>query len=66
MRNTVYLSEEINVLKKKEKFDEELLKHLSPVGWEHIDFLGEYKFEGLHETVQMNLRPLRIKKPFCS
>ncbi len=31
MWNTIYLSEAIKALKKKEQFDEELLKHSSPV-----------------------------------
>ncbi|KZE08323.1 transposase [Bacillus mycoides] len=40
--NTVYLSEAIKALKKKEQFDEELLKYISPLEWEHINFLEEY------------------------
>ncbi|QFQ28632.1 Tn3 family transposase (plasmid) [Bacillus thuringiensis] len=39
--NTVYLSEAIKALKKKEQFDEELLKYISPLEWEHINFLEE-------------------------
>ncbi|MBE5096710.1 Tn3 family transposase [Bacillus thuringiensis] len=44
MWHTIYLSKAIKALKKKEQFDEELLKHSFPVGWEHINFLGEYRF----------------------
>ncbi|MCT4573037.1 transposase, partial [Bacillus thuringiensis] len=58
--NTVYLSEAINVLKKKEKFDEELLKHISPLGWEHINFLGEYRFSKKEIAPLDSLRPLQI------
>ena len=27
------------------KYREELLPHISPLGWEHINFLGEYSFK---------------------
>ncbi|MFB6732452.1 Tn3 family transposase, partial [Bacillus mobilis] len=57
--NTVYLSEAIKVLKKKEKFDEELLKHISPLGWEHINFLGEYRFNKKEIAPLESLRPLQ-------
>lgn len=57
--NTVYLSEAIKVLKKKEKFDEELLKHISPLGWEHINFLGEYQFNKKEIAPLESLRPLQ-------
>ncbi len=30
--------------------------------WEHINFLGEYKFEGLHSTSLHSLRSLNNKK----
>lgn len=55
---TVYLSEAIKVLKKKERFDEELLKHISPLGWEHINFLGEYRFNKKAIAPLESLRPL--------
>lgn len=57
--NTVYLSAAINVLKKKEPFDEELLKHISPLGWEHINFLGEYRFSKNEIAPLDSLRPLQ-------
>ena len=41
--NTVYLTEAIIVLKAKRDFDEDLIQHISPLGWEHINLLGEYK-----------------------
>jgi len=49
-----------NQIQKNDRLlNEELLKHISPLGWEHINFLGEYNFDvkqiwGLNE-----LRPLR-------
>jgi len=38
--NTVYLTEAMNFLKMNGNFDETLLSHISPLGWEHINFLG--------------------------
>ena len=42
--NTVYLNEVIKRLREKTELSEELIKHISPLGWEHINFFGEYKF----------------------
>ncbi|EOO24300.1 transposase for transposon [Bacillus cereus VD133] len=56
----------VEELKARGEFREDLMPYVWPLGWEHINFLGEYKFEGLHETGQMTLRPLRIKEPFYS
>ncbi|PWX42995.1 hypothetical protein CYK83_15690 [Clostridium perfringens] len=36
--NITYLQKAINYLKEEYKFDEKLLKHISPLGWEHINF----------------------------
>ncbi|MGH0590580.1 Tn3 family transposase [Bacillus mycoides] len=41
---TTYLDEVIKSWKKKEQFDEKLLKHISLLEWEQINFLGEYQF----------------------
>ena len=43
--NTVYLDKAIEFRKDKGNLKEELLHHVSPLGWEHINFLGEYKFD---------------------
>lgn len=40
-----YLQEAINHLKKQEQLNDELLKHISPLNWSHINFLGEYYFD---------------------
>ena len=42
--NTVYLSEAIKVQQSKGTFREDLIPHISPLAWEHINLLGEYKF----------------------
>lgn len=44
--NTVYLTEAMKLLKEKGNLREDLLKHISnSLGWEHINFLGEYTFD---------------------
>jgi TnpA family transposase len=39
--NTVYLTEATKSLKEKGNLQEDLLKHIPPLGWEHINFLGD-------------------------
>ncbi|MFK4377052.1 hypothetical protein ABH948_002451 [Bacillus sp. RC218] len=62
MWNIIYLSEAIKALKKKEQFDEELLKYSSPVRWEHINFLGEYRFSKRESAPVESLQPLETTK----
>ncbi|MDM5285021.1 Tn3 family transposase [Peribacillus frigoritolerans] len=42
--------------KKQGKLQEELLNH---IGWEHINFLGEYKFNFRQNSSLDSLRPLK-------
>ena len=56
--NTVYLTEATKVLKEKGTLREDLLKHISPLGWEHINFLGEYTFDKKNVTSLDSLHPL--------
>jgi TnpA family transposase len=59
--NTVYLTEAAKYLKQQGQLDEELLNHISPFNWEHINFLGEYSFgKGKTEPLD-SLRPLHIQ-----
>lgn len=60
--NTVYLSQATEYKRTQGTFKEELMQHTSPLGWEHINFLGEYKFDLKQATTLTSLRPL--KKPF--
>lgn len=64
--NTVYLEEAIEELKKKGEFREDLMPHVSPLGWEHINFLGEYNFDVAYNSSLRNLRPLHKKEPVYS
>ena len=59
--NTLYLEKVINY---KESIGEyinyNLISHISPLGWEHINMLGEYTFN-LNELESTELyRPLNI------
>jgi TnpA family transposase len=59
--NTVYLAKATEFRKDKGDFKEELLHHVSPLGWEHINFLGEYKFDSMQTTTLNTVRPLKYK-----
>jgi hypothetical protein len=41
-------------------FNEDLLNHIAPLGWEHINFLGEYTFDVRNISESDKLRPLNI------
>ncbi len=58
--NTVYIERAVEVLRTA-GFDvrEEHLRHLSPLGWEHIGLTGEYRWQLKEATRLRNLRPLR-------
>jgi TnpA family transposase len=57
--NTVYLSEATKVLKNNGQLKENLLNNISPLGWEHINFLGEYRFDSKGIANLNSLRPLQ-------
>jgi len=62
--NTVYLEHAIRGLRKRgQTIAEELLQHLSPLGWEHINLTGDYVWKGRDQGGQPQLRLLRgLKK----
>lgn len=57
--NTVYLSRAIEHMMEVGKHQESLLAHISPLGWAHINFLGQYKFDINSSHSIRSLRPLR-------
>ena len=61
--NTTYLQKAIDHLKQNYSFDENLLKHISPLRWEHINLLGEYNFDVKNVLESDELRPLNINNP---
>jgi hypothetical protein len=62
--NTVYLEKAIEYLKEKNVLKEELLNYISPLDWEHINFLGEYTFNMKNITSLTNLRSLNEPSNF--
>ncbi len=60
--NTVYLAKAVETLQQAGQFiREEYLCHLSPLGWEHINMIGEYHWNLRLITTLENLRPLRLQ-----
>ena len=58
--NTVYLERAIQTIKDRgETVDENLLQHLSPLGWEHINLTGDYHWETSPTLGPDQFRPLR-------
>ena len=57
--NAVYLQAAYNYLVKIDPEVTKYMKHVSPINWEHITFLGEYKFDLL--STPKHLRELNIK-----
>lgn len=58
--NTVYLQKAVEYIKGYSTIDEGVLKHIAPLGWEHINFLGEYIFDINNLPETDSLRPLNI------
>jgi len=57
--NTVYLERAIQALRESGKpVDDELLQHLSPLSWEHINLLGDYSWNQSKHVEQGHFRPL--------
>jgi len=59
--NTVYLEQVVKTLRDSGKdIDEQLLPHLSPLGWEHIILTGDYIWQQNELVQQGKFRPLRM------
>ncbi|MCB2295920.1 Tn3 family transposase [Clostridium algoriphilum] len=59
--NTVYLGKAIEYLRERNELNEDLLSHVSPLNWEHINLYGHYSFDKKNITTLDSLRPLNIK-----
>lgn len=58
--NAVYLQEAYDYLVKIDQEVTNYMYHISPINWQHITFLGEYKFDLL--SIPNRLRKLNIEK----
>ncbi|MBU3128975.1 transposase [Clostridium tagluense] len=59
--NTIYLPKVVEKLKEKEEVNKDFLKHVSPLGWEHINFIGQYNFDDNSDyDLVDNMRPLKV------
>jgi hypothetical protein len=51
--NMVYLERAIGLLRQRGRiFSDELLEHLSPLGWEHINLTGDYVWHANRRVVK--------------
>ena len=65
MWNSLHLQEAIKRLQEKEMCPEELITHISPISWAHIQFYGDYMFsneqitniQSLYKNVEFLLVP---------
>jgi TnpA family transposase len=58
--NTVYLERAIHALKVNgHNFDNSLIQHLSPLGWEHINLTGDYVWNSPKKLKKGGFRALR-------
>ncbi|MBS1213130.1 MAG: transposase [Proteobacteria bacterium] len=58
--NTVYLERAINALKKQgNPIREDLIPHISPLAWEHINLTGDYVWNLSRQVAAGQFRPLR-------
>lgn len=63
--NTVYIEKAVEHLKEQgEEINEELLQHLSPLGWEHIHLTGDYVWEDRIKLKKREFRSLRKMESF--
>jgi TnpA family transposase len=62
--NTIYLEQAIETINNHgQVIDKSLLKHLSPLGWEHINLTGDYLWHANRKADRGKFRPLITKSP---
>lgn len=58
--NTIYLERAVDALRAHgQPVDYDLLQHLSPLGWDHINLTGDYTWKEHRSVERGQLRPLR-------
>lgn len=58
--NTLHLTKAVKYQKRIGSFNEDLLHHMSPLGGEHINLLGEYHYNSEKVVSLDSLRPLKL------
>ena len=59
--NTVYLDRALTTLRERgDPIPDDLVRHLSPLGWEHINLTGDYIWNLNRHVAKGRFRPLRI------
>jgi TnpA family transposase len=58
--NTLHLAKAVEYQKGLGDFNKDLLHHIFPLGWEHINILGEYHFNTKDLVSTNSLRPLKF------
>lgn len=60
--NTVYLERAIAALRQQREIDDNLIQHVAPLGWNHINLTGDYVWHANKRVAQGRFRPLRAVK----
>ena len=59
--NTIYIERAVESLRERgQAISDDLLAHLSPLGWEHINLTGDYVWKPEGGTRKRPLRQLRL------
>lgn len=62
--NTVYLERAVDAIRQTgQTVSDEMLAHLSPLKWEHINLTGDYHWRKDTGLRNHKLRPFRASKP---
>jgi hypothetical protein len=64
--NTVYLERAVAALQVRGPVDPALLRHLSPLGWEHIHLTGDYVWHINRRVAKVRFRPVRPSGPLLA
>ncbi len=54
--NTVYLERAVAALRRGQEIDEDLLAHIAPLGWNHINLTGDYVW-GADKRIALGCSP---------
>jgi TnpA family transposase len=61
--NTVYLERAVSALRERGAVNAALLRHIAPLGWNHIGLTGDYNWHANKRVAKGGFRPLRRVRP---